>query len=269
MCKAAGLSMPGGISHHGNGLVVLKRHGNRGKMKVTYLYHSGFAVEMDNYVFIFDYYRGELPVCDQDKTIVFFASHKHQDHFQMKIFDLYGQYKKLHYFLSSDIRLSEAYLERWGVDAAVRESVTRIGKNQKICWQDITVETLRSTDEGVAFIVSAEGKVIYHGGDLNWWHWEGEEASWNERMAEDYKSEISRIEGRHFDVAFVPLDPRLGSSFGRGMEVFLQKTDAAVVFPMHMWEDYSVITDFKKSAAGKSCAGRIMEITVPGQEFRL
>ncbi len=33
------------------------------------------------------------------------------------------------------------------------------------------IRTLRSTDEGVAFVVHYAGKTIYHAGDLNWWHW--------------------------------------------------------------------------------------------------
>ena len=33
------------------------------------------------------------------------------------------------------------------------------------------IRTLRSTDEGVAYLVSYRGKRIYHAGDLNWWHW--------------------------------------------------------------------------------------------------
>ena len=31
-------------------------------MKITYLYHSGFAVELDRHVLVFDYYKGKLPV---------------------------------------------------------------------------------------------------------------------------------------------------------------------------------------------------------------
>ena len=48
-------------------------------MKITYLYHSGFAVELDSHVLVFDYYRGKLPEWENDKTILFFASHKHPD----------------------------------------------------------------------------------------------------------------------------------------------------------------------------------------------
>lgn len=239
-------------------------------MKITYLYHSGFAVELDRHVLVFDYYKGKLPVWEKDKTILFFASHKHPDHFDFRIFDCFGQYEKTRYFLGSDIRLNESYLARKGVDAAVISAMTRLNKHTEITWEDVTVETLRSTDEGVAFLVSVEGKQIYHAGDLNWWHWEGEDPGWNAGMEKAYKAEIARIAGRHFDVAFVPLDPRLGSSYGLGMEVFLEQTDTEVVFPMHMWDDYGVISRFRaEHKTGRTYAGRIMEITEPGQVFVL
>lgn len=238
-------------------------------MKVTYLYHSGFAVELQKHVLVFDYIQGELPVWDQDKTVLFFASHKHQDHFVLQIFDCFSQYKKIHYFLGPDIRLNEKYLKRRGVEETVLSAVTRVGKRTVNRWEDVTIETLRSTDEGVAFVVSVEGKTIYHAGDLNWWHWEGEDPAWNARMKQDYQEEIGRIAGRHFDAAFVPLDPRLGESFHLGLSVFLEQTRADAVFPMHMWEEYDVITRFLISEAGRKYTGRVREITASGQEFSL
>lgn len=60
-------------------------------MKVIFVHHSCFVVEMEDVVLIFDYFEGNrvtgytftgvLPVFDKDKSIYFFASHKHQDHF--------------------------------------------------------------------------------------------------------------------------------------------------------------------------------------------
>lgn len=238
-------------------------------MKVTYIYHSGFAVELQSHVLIFDYYKGTLPKWDGEKSILFFASHKHHDHFDFKIFDYISQNKKLHYFFSSDMKFSDKYLERNGVPVSAKEQITYIGKNQTQKWEDIQIETLRSTDEGVAFIVTVEGKCIYHAGDLNWWHWEGEDAAWNDQMEKDYKKEIAKIKGRHFDAAFVPLDSRLEKAFGWGMNEFLKATDADRIFPMHMWDCYDVIPQFKQSLYGRSCADKIAEIQYPGQEFML
>ena len=38
-------------------------------MKVTYIQHSGFAVEMEDKVLIFDYYRGEIPAFGRDRDV--------------------------------------------------------------------------------------------------------------------------------------------------------------------------------------------------------
>ena len=51
----------------------------------------------------------------------------------------------------------------------------------------VQVETLKSNDEGVAFLVTAEGRTIYHAGDLNWWYWNGEPEDDNEFMVRFYK----------------------------------------------------------------------------------
>ena len=44
-------------------------------IQVTYLYHSGFAVELDRHLLVFDYYRGELPAVPEGKKLIIFASH--------------------------------------------------------------------------------------------------------------------------------------------------------------------------------------------------
>ena len=43
-----------------------------------------------------------------------------------------------------------------------------------------SILSLKSTDEGAAFAIrETDGTSIYHAGDLNWWHWEGEPLAWN------------------------------------------------------------------------------------------
>ena len=53
---------------------------------------------------------------------------------------------------------------------------------------------------------------VYHAGDLNWWHWEGESEEWNRKMAEDYRAEIDTLAGERIDLAFLPVDGRLGAA---------------------------------------------------------
>ncbi|MBR6769958.1 MAG: MBL fold metallo-hydrolase [Lachnospiraceae bacterium] len=243
-------------------------------MKITYIYHSGFALELKHCILLFDYYKGSLPDWDKRKKLYVFASHSHSDHFSLKTLNLLHQYDRLHFFFSNDIRLSERYLERNHIPVEVKEKITFMGKNKTLVWDDgegeeIRIQTLRSTDEGVAFLVWAEGKCIYHAGDLNWWHWEGESAAFNGNMARDYQKEIDKIEGQHFDVAFVPLDHRLEAAYGWGMDYFLSHTKTDYVFPMHMWDQYGVIHQYKKTPLGNQYQDKIMEIQQPGQEILL
>ena len=73
-------------------------------IKITYLEHSGFAVECDDYVLIFDYYKGNLPQFDKDKKICVFASHVHYDHFKKKIFTWAEEYENIHYIYLMTLR---------------------------------------------------------------------------------------------------------------------------------------------------------------------
>ena len=77
----------------------------------------------------------------------------------------------------------------------------------------LKVEGFKSTDEGVAFWCSVDGLEIYHAGDLNHWYWDGEDPQWNKNMTKAYQKEISKMHGRTADIAFLPLDPRLGEYF--------------------------------------------------------
>lgn len=241
-------------------------------MKVTYIGHSGFAVELAHTILLFDYYTGKLPEWPREKTLAVFASHSHPDHFNWRILKLAGEYPKIHYFFGNDIRLGEKWMKEKGIAAAVKESVTKLAGGRESIREDgsrrIKVCALRSTDSGVAFLVETEGKRIYHAGDLNWWHWNGEPEEENEEMGRAYKKEIDSIAGQHFDLAFVPLDPRLSESCFWGMDYFLEKTDSPVVFPMHMWGKYETAARYLASGQGCKYAGRVMEVEGSGQVWK-
>ena len=50
-------------------------------MRVTHIYHSGFAVELPFCTLLFDWYKGELPQLHRDLPLVVFVSHEHYDHY--------------------------------------------------------------------------------------------------------------------------------------------------------------------------------------------
>lgn len=238
-------------------------------VKVTFLYHSGFVVELERHMLVFDYYKGELPTLPAGKMLLFFASHKHQDHFQLSALRWAAQQEDAVVFLGNDIRLNEAYLTRQGIRADVLKRTNRIrgGQCVEISGAEVRVEALRSTDQGVAFLVQVEGISFYHAGDLNYWYWAQEAKAWNDQMEKDYKAEIDRLSGKHFDFAFVPLDPRLEEGYHLGLDYFLEKAGADVIFPMHMWENYSVIQRYKQTPTGRRFAGNIQDISQADQTF--
>ena len=229
-------------------------------MRVTYIYHSGFVVECETCTLIFDYYTGELPPINPKLPVYFFASHKHADHFSMRIFKLWNAYEKVTYVLATDIKCNEKYLTRHGISPEVKEHMIHVGKNQTAQIDNLTVETLKSTDEGVAYFVTVEGKTLYHAGDLNWWYWEEESKVWNDQMEKQFKEEIRKVEGRHVTAAFLPLDPRLQKGYAKGFVWFCDHVDADYIFPMHMWEEYKVVDRFLAEYGEKPYANRVEKV---------
>ena len=59
-------------------------------MKLTYLFHSGFALETDTCVLVFDYWKDPASVMPAllgaGKPLYVFSSHFHEDHFDREIF---------------------------------------------------------------------------------------------------------------------------------------------------------------------------------------
>ena len=47
-------------------------------MQVTFLAHSGFLIELDTVLLLFDWWTGTLPPLPKDKPLVVFASHDHE-----------------------------------------------------------------------------------------------------------------------------------------------------------------------------------------------
>ena len=224
-------------------------------MKVTFIEHSGFMVEMEQNVLLFDYYQGEIPSFDGSKTLYVFASHSHADHYDPAIWKLKEQYKDIHYILSDDIKDNEGAV------------VMKAHEKKEVA--GIKIETLRSNDMGVAFLVKVEGKKIYHAGDLNNWVWEGEPEADNKRMSQRFHQELEKLRGIHIDVAFMLLDPRQEKDFYLGMDDFMRMVGADVVFPMHFWGDFEVTDRFKVLECAKDYKDRIVKISTTGESFEI
>lgn len=227
-------------------------------MKITYIHHSGFSVELDSCILLFDYFQGNIPYFDKNKKLYVFSSHSHHDHFNKSIFKMEGTHPDVTYILSNDI------------NAPKSENIKLMGSNERLLIDDLRIETLESSDLGVAFIVRVENKTIYHAGDLNWWHWEGENSPEENAYAEKiFKSSINKIKGKDIDLAFLPLDPRQGEQYYLGFDYFMKNTNTKIAFPMHLWKTYSLVKIFKASNYSLDYKDKIVEVNHDGEEFKI
>ncbi len=218
-------------------------------MKVTYIEHSGFLLETADAYFLFDYYKGGIPVMNPEKDIVVFVSHKHGDHYNSAIFGLLDEYPHVQYILSHEVPVKWFIAQEAEKGRDVEPYLFKVRKrmdyefilhNGKI----LKVHTLKSTDLGVAYLLEYEGKTIYHAGDLNLWLWEEETAQANENMVKAFWNSMEELRGKDVDVAFVPLDPRQQKDAFAGLEAYLEVTNTKKVFPMHCWGRYNIIREF-------------------------
>ncbi len=207
-------------------------------MKITYIGHSGFSVELPTATLLFDYYQNDIPDFPKDKPLYVFASHFHKDHFNPEVFTLASQYAQVTYILSHDIWMSRKRYIRAGIEESCFEQAIIMRARETKEFPDLTVTTLRSTDMGVSYLVRCDGQTIYHAGDLNWWLWDGATKEEAGNMTANYKREIDTLAGQPIDVAFVPLDPRLEENYALGLNYLLQTTAIHHVFPMHLWKKY-------------------------------
>lgn len=236
-------------------------------MKITYIHHSGFLVELEQILLLFDYIKGPLPPMDEGKDLLVFASHRHEDHFSPAIFKLAEHHPRIRFVLSDDIwqnRVPEKYFSCTEyMDGGAVLDLEEGGGTR--------VTAFQSTDEGVAFLVENGGKAVYHAGDLNDWKWNGESKAWNNNMSASYKRELEKICECKIvpDVAMLPLDGRQEEWFYLGIWEFMEKVGARYVFPMHFWGNFDIIRQLKNMECASDYRDRIVEIHREGESFEL
>lgn len=194
-------------------------------LTLSYLHHSGFAVETPTKVLVFDYYKDPAGIVKNycaagKKPVWFFVSHNHGDHFNPKI----SAFPGTQYFINQDVPLK-------GV-AADKLHVMRVYDSLQL--EDTAVTHYGSTDEGGSFLVETDGLSIFHAGDLNWWHWMGDTDENNAEARANFQREMRHLKGKTFDVAFFPVDARLETAREWGVLGFLQDVSVKkCLVPMH------------------------------------
>jgi len=233
--------------------------------RAAFLDHSGFLVETDSAALLFDWWKGDLPALRPGVPLYVFASHAHPDHFDPRIFSLDDGSRDVRFILGRGIKLTPRSRERWGVSPETAERCHILRGGQSLALPCANVEALPSTDEGAAFLAEVDGQAVFHAGDLNWWHWEGEDKAWNNSMAADFKRFAEPLRGRRIDLAMLPLDPRLGEAGFWGPRYFLELAEIKTFLPMHQWGDFGFTKRFLD--AYPEFADRTVPVERTGQVF--
>lgn len=258
-------------------------------MTVTFLAHSAFLVEWDKFYTLFDYvyaedYTAPLPTLDPEKPLLVFASHAHEDHFDPRIFTLLEQYPETRFFLSHDIRMAERYRQRMGISDEAFARCTRLRADEvlltAVAGEELSIRTVKSTDIGCAFLLRSEGRLVYHAGDLNWWHWVSEGTAYCAAMEVSFHRAMAKLAAavrdeaadaglpEEINAAMTPLDPRLGvEAEGMGIEGLTEAVRVGTIFPMHLWKHFEAIDRFR--ASHPALADRVARITATGDRFEV
>lgn len=212
------------------------------KLNVTveHIFHSGFTVETENFYLIFDYYKGDISLKNK-KTIVF-STHSHGDHFNPLILGWKDMKENISYILSSDIDVEKK-----------DEKIHIMEPYEELELNNIKIKTFGSTDMGVSFLVNVDNINIFHAGDLNWWYWEEDTKKEKVDMEKAFKEEISKIKDFNVDIAFFPVDPRLGNAFSLGGEYFIKEVNPKYFIPMHFGDKFNTTKEFIHKMKGSTC----------------
>jgi L-ascorbate metabolism protein UlaG (beta-lactamase superfamily) len=195
-------------------------------LKLTFLAHSGFTVETDTKVLVFDYYQDAQGIVDAyargPKPLWFFVSHWHGDHFNRHIAD-YSDHTA-QYIVNRDVSLK-------GVP---KDKLQVMDIYERLDVGDVSVTQFGSTDEGGSFLVRTDDCTVFHAGDLNWWQWLGDTVANNADARRWYDEEMKRLDGLSVDVAFFPVDARLETAREWGVLGFLDCVKVRhLLVPMH------------------------------------
>jgi L-ascorbate metabolism protein UlaG (beta-lactamase superfamily) len=220
-------------------------------MRITWLSHSGFLVEVIDAVLVFDMFQDPAKTVEEfflsrhgssvpPAPVYFFVSHSHADHCSPEILR-YAEESNVAYVLETEAARSLLEGDRQGLRLPER-AVVRMKPGDAADFGSMKVHAFGSTDQGVSFLVQLDGHWVFHAGDLNDWYWESEstekelaedEAAFD-RIVADLAATLSGSNPAVLSVAFLPLDPRLGRHADRGALRFLDAIPAHTIVPMHL-----------------------------------
>ncbi len=195
---------------------------------IYYLGHSGWAVKTKSHFLIFDYFEMDKnaqnktlthgyinPYEIMDENVLVLVSHKHPDHFD-KIIKGW-----------KDVIPTIKFISGW---KSIGSNFIGVSPHTNATIGDISISTLKSTDDGSGFLLNVDDLTIFHAGD---------HANWEDNdPGVSYFDEIDYISGKSskVDIAFIPVTTFSGlrpKCMTDGAIYAMKKLNPNATFPMH------------------------------------
>ncbi|MDR2473732.1 MAG: MBL fold metallo-hydrolase [Tannerella sp.] len=241
-------------------------------MTLTYIYHSGYLIEYQDFSVIIDFWKDsddrhvQQLLHQSVSPIYVLASHWHPDHFSREIMKWRDNSKNIKYILSSDIIEN---LKRTGIFSD-KHDIVFLSKGDIYSDDKLDIKAFGSTDCGISFLIETNGRKVFHAGDLNNWHWDEDPTSTPDEIrnaGQSYLREIDDLKAvaPSLDVAMFPVDKRLGTNYMLGAQQFVETIKTSVFAPMHFGSDYVSAAAFRPFAEKAGC--NFIEWTKTGQSI--
>ncbi len=233
-------------------------------MNITFLYHSSFLVELSGCTLLFfDWYGGPVPDYDRSKPLYVFASHHHGDHYAPEIFAQLGM-DNVWYVLANCIRLSAKRKAALGIDDS---HVFRLAAGLHLPWGagHTNLPLHRCLERGL----SGRGRRKNHlprrgpalvalGGGGR-----GLEPGDGTGLQERVRQAPGETGGR----GLLRPGPPARGEFWWGFDWWMRTMEVKHAFPMHSWEDYTLVQTLRTLPCSAPYRDRVVEVSGKGQVF--
>ncbi len=219
---------------------------------VSFFYHSAFTVSLQKTLLIFSYRQKDVQQLEEchylsskdfrgfNNILVFVpsASAVHHD----PVIYSWKQSFPITYIMPQEAAKT--------APRAANIRVCREGDTFSVGHSEISV--FGSTDQGVSYLVSAEGLNVFHAGDLNLWHWREENTLKEIARAEQaFYEKTAAIPKDTIDICFFPLDPNQGGLYDAGANHFIMSLRPKVFFPMHFGQRAEIANEYARRALSR------------------
>ena len=193
-------------------------------MKVTHLYHSGFLVELEHTLLLFDWYKGQLPRWTP-KTAVRVRLARSPRPLRPRHLEAVQRAS------GRSLHPAQKVLIHHGA------VLLRVGSHETHLLEGLSIQNPSFHRYRLCLCGGSRGPAVLSCGRSELVALGRREPGLQRLAGQSLSRRAGRIAGARFDCAFLPLDPPAGGGGPLGLCRFLKSCPTAHAFPMHYWGD--------------------------------